>query len=126
MVLLSGGVGLTPMVSMLNHLVRADDGRQIRFVHGCRDAHAMRDHVNTIAAGRGNVQGGLLRKWAAGTSRAATTTTPAASTCAPSATPPGADYYLCGAGHARPARGALARVGADRIHAEAFGSGAAA
>ena len=30
-VLLSGGVGLTPMVSMLNHLVRADDGRQIRF-----------------------------------------------------------------------------------------------
>ena len=62
MVLLSGGVGLTPMVSMLNHLVRADDGRQIRFVHGCRnrDAHAMRDHVNTIAAGRGNVRKAVL------------------------------------------------------------------
>ena len=90
-VLLSGGVGLTPMVSMLNHLVRADDGRQIRFVHGCRnrDAHAMRDHVNTIAAGRAMcARRSSMRKWAAGTSRAATTTTPAASTCAPSATPP--------------------------------------
>ncbi|KAG0941760.1 hypothetical protein G6F31_014971 [Rhizopus arrhizus] len=57
-VLLSGGVGLTPMVSILNHLVRNNDERQIRFVHGCRNrsVHAMKDHVNRIAAERGNVR----------------------------------------------------------------------
>ena len=131
-VLLSGGVGLTPMVSMLN-LVRADDGRQIRFVHGCRnrDAHAMRDHVNTIAAGRAMcARRSSMRKWAAGTSRAATTTTPAASTCAPSATPPScrARTTTCAARESMraPARALLALgVSADRIHAEAFGSGGA-
>ncbi|MDF8362215.1 NO-inducible flavohemoprotein, partial [Achromobacter anxifer] len=57
-VLLSGGVGLTPMVSILNHLVGLNDERQIRFVHGCRNSsvHAMKEHVNSIAAERGNVR----------------------------------------------------------------------
>src|SRR3546814_2557524 len=57
-VLLSGGVGLTPMVSMLNHLVARDDGRQIRFVHACRDSsvHAMKTHINTVTQARPNVR----------------------------------------------------------------------
>ncbi len=61
-VLLSGGVGLTPMVSILNHLVGLNDERQIRFVHGCRNnsVHAMRDHVNSIAAERANVRKAVL------------------------------------------------------------------
>lgn len=133
-VLLSGGVGLTPMVSMLNHLVRADDGRQIRFVHGCRnrDAHAMRDHVNTIAAGRGNVRKAVFYEEVGGGDEPGRDYDYAGRVdlraIRDAAILPGADYYLCGpAGFMRAQREALLAlgVGADRIHAEAFGSGGA-
>lgn len=62
-VLLSGGVGLTPMVSMLNHLTARDDGRQIRFVHACREAgvHAMKEHINALRQAAECAQGGVLR-----------------------------------------------------------------
>jgi uncharacterized protein len=45
-VLLSGGVGLTPMVSMLHDLAKAND-RQVLFLHACEngDVHALRDEV---------------------------------------------------------------------------------
>ncbi|UEM05114.1 NO-inducible flavohemoprotein [Skermanella rosea] len=51
-VLLSGGVGLTPMVSMLDSIVAAGAGRPTLFVHGTRSGahHAMKDHVRTVAA----------------------------------------------------------------------------
>ena len=133
-VLLSGGVGLTPMVSMLNHLVRADDGRQIRFVHGCRnrDAHAMRDHVNTIAAGRGNVRKAVFYEEVGGGDEPGRDYDYAGRVdlraIRDAAILPGADYYLCGpANFMRAQREALLAlgVGADRIHAEAFGSGGA-
>lgn len=50
-VLLSGGVGLTPLVSML-HALAADSGRRVVFIHGCDngEAHALRDEVDAIAA----------------------------------------------------------------------------
>lgn len=50
-VLLSGGVGLTPMISMLNTLVSLDDNRTITFLHASPNghAHAFRDHVNSLA-----------------------------------------------------------------------------
>ena len=71
-VLLSGGVGLTPMVSILNHLVATGDPRQIRFVHGCRNAaaHAMKDHVNDIATRRGNVRKAVFYEEVGGADRA--------------------------------------------------------
>ena len=133
-VLLSGGVGLTPMVSMLNHLVRADDGRQIRFVHGCRnrDAHAVRDHVNTIAAGRGNVRKAVFYEEVGGGDEPGRDYDYAGRVdlraIRDAAILPGADYYLCGPRvFMRAQREALLAlgVGADRIHAEAFGSGGA-
>jgi uncharacterized protein len=45
-VLLSGGVGLTPMVSMLHDLVQTKD-RDVLFLHACEngEVHAMRDEV---------------------------------------------------------------------------------
>jgi nitric oxide dioxygenase len=49
-VLISGGVGLTPMVSMLNRVLQSP-GRDIVFVHGARNSavHAMKDHLEQTA-----------------------------------------------------------------------------
>lgn len=46
-VLISGGVGITPMLSMLNTLVAGDADRTVVFVHGARDSEvrAMKDFV---------------------------------------------------------------------------------
>ncbi len=50
-VLISGGVGVTPMIAMANHLVK--QGRRTIFVHGAQNgsAHAFGDHVRNLAAG---------------------------------------------------------------------------
>jgi nitric oxide dioxygenase len=49
-VLISGGVGLTPMVSMLKQAIQ-DPQRQVVFVHGARNSgvHAMRDRLREAA-----------------------------------------------------------------------------
>lgn len=51
-VLLSGGVGLTPMVSMLETIAAEHPDRPTWFVHAARNGkvHAMRDHVRDVAA----------------------------------------------------------------------------
>ncbi|MFE1600118.1 NO-inducible flavohemoprotein [Methylobacterium sp. ID0610] len=53
-VLVSGGVGLTPMVSMLEEIVATAPERPVWYVHGALNGrvHAMRDHVRSLAAGR--------------------------------------------------------------------------
>ena len=54
-VLISGGVGLTPMISMLKKAIQ-DPQRQVVFVHGARNsrAHAMRDRLRETAAAHAN------------------------------------------------------------------------
>ncbi len=49
-VLVSGGVGLTPLVSMLKTLLR-DSDRRVVFVHGARNGrvHAMRERIKAVA-----------------------------------------------------------------------------
>ncbi len=49
-VLISGGVGLTPLVSMLKAVLR-DTDREVVFVHGARNSsvHAMKDRVKAVA-----------------------------------------------------------------------------
>lgn len=49
-VLISGGVGLTPMISMLNRVLQSP-GREVIFVHGARNSgvHAMKDHLRQTA-----------------------------------------------------------------------------
>ncbi|MBV8916049.1 MAG: Rieske 2Fe-2S domain-containing protein, partial [Acetobacteraceae bacterium] len=55
-VLISGGVGITPMVAMAEHIVaegeRTGRFRPVYFIHGTRNgrAHAFRDHVRALAA----------------------------------------------------------------------------
>jgi len=50
-VLISGGVGLTPMVSMLKRALQSPQ-RQVIFIHGARNSavHAMRDRLRQTAA----------------------------------------------------------------------------
>lgn len=56
-VLLSGGVGLTPMVSMLNTLAEQYPERAVTFIHAAQDGgmHALKQQVEGIALGNANV-----------------------------------------------------------------------
>ena len=56
-VMLSGGVGLTPMISMLNAIVESGSKRPVWFMHGTRDGsdHAMGAHIRSMAADNDNV-----------------------------------------------------------------------
>ena len=55
-VLISGGVGITPMIAMANFIVneglRTRDFRRTYFIHGARDgqAHAFGEHIRELAA----------------------------------------------------------------------------
>ncbi|CAM3769589.1 NO-inducible flavohemoprotein [Mesobacillus zeae] len=55
-VLISGGVGLTPMVSMLQAVVEAQPERKVSFIHAASNGqlHALADEVRAYAA-KGNV-----------------------------------------------------------------------
>ena len=129
-VLLSGGVGLTPLLAMLETLVDQGAEVPVHYIHGThnRETHAMRDHVRTLA-GRGSaisvvefhqtpladevagqdydIAGIITEDWL-------TANTPLHD----------ADYYICGPRpflrHAVSAL-ALAGVEASRIHYEFFG-----
>jgi len=61
-VLLSGGVGLTPMISMLNAIVVAGSKRAVWFIHGTRNGreHAMGEHVRQVAAAHDNVRAHIV------------------------------------------------------------------
>jgi nitric oxide dioxygenase len=50
-VLISGGVGLTPMVSMLNTLAETNPNRQVAFIHAAQNGHlhAFRKQVEDLA-----------------------------------------------------------------------------
>ena len=57
-VLLSGGVGQTPMLSMLNSLVANNSQREIRYVHSAMNGkvHAFGEHVSELATKHDNVE----------------------------------------------------------------------
>ena len=129
-VLLSGGVGLTPMVAILETIAEHHPGLPVHYAHGTLDGstHAMGDHVRSLGTDRPNIrittfyqqpraedvakrdfdETGLIdEEWL----RRETMATEA-------------DYYLCGP---RPflrtfvATLSLAGVPSDRIHYEFFG-----
>lgn len=56
LVLLTGGVGITPALAMLNSI--AHSGRPIEFIHAALNSgtHAFRDHVDSVAARHPNVR----------------------------------------------------------------------
>lgn len=56
-VLISGGVGITPMLSMVNALLEMKSKREIWFFHGARNGqeHIQKEHLEKIAAEHENV-----------------------------------------------------------------------
>jgi ferredoxin-NADP reductase len=56
-VLISAGIGVTPMVSMLNALVAADDPRPVTFIHVARDGqhHPLAGEVRALVAASSRV-----------------------------------------------------------------------
>ena len=56
-VLISGGVGITPMVSMLNAIIEAGQKRETWFFFGARNRsdHILKDHLEKVCAGRDNI-----------------------------------------------------------------------
>ncbi len=129
-VLLSGGVGLTPMVAMLEALVAQGNAVPVHYIHGThdRDTHAMQGHIRGQAAkssavrvtdfhqsplageveGRDyDVAGLITEEWLVSNTDVGE-----------------ADYYICGPRpflrHAVSAL-SLAGVPASRIHYEFFG-----
>lgn len=71
-VLLSGGVGLTPMVSMLHALVEQSDRRAV-FVHACDngEVHALGDEVRALAECRTGVEAHFVYRFPTEVDRAA-------------------------------------------------------
>jgi len=57
-VLISGGVGITPMVSMLNAIVETGQKREVWFFFGARNRkeHILKEHLEKIAAEHDNVR----------------------------------------------------------------------
>lgn len=57
LVFISGGVGLTPFMSMLEYLIQTNSNRQITWVHGCRDnaVHAFKDTVADLSQRHGDM-----------------------------------------------------------------------
>ncbi len=129
-VLVSAGIGVTPLVSMLHALAAGGGGRSVVFAHGARDGghHALADEVRRLAARRdgirvhvaysrprtgdtigrdydsqGRIDGALLARLTED---------------------PKAQYYLCGpTGFMAEVQTDLEHRGipADRIHTESFG-----
>jgi len=134
-VLLSGGVGLTPMVSMVEHIAQAHPELEAHFVHGAlnSDVHALDSHVRALAKGHGGVTVTSFYSAPLAGDRAGEThdvdgfitidwlkaNTPF----------DGADFYLCGPTPFLKAfvNGLVgAGVPTDRIHYEVFGPSAEA
>ncbi|CAK3760922.1 related to flavohemo [Lecanosticta acicola] len=63
-VLLSAGVGITPMVSILNTLVQRESKQQISFIHGTRNTsvQAFASHISGTTAARSNVHSVIFVK----------------------------------------------------------------
>lgn len=126
-VLVSAGVGVTPLVAMLHALTAAGAARPVWFVHGARDgAHRpFAREVAALAKRRGNVVvHTALSAPLQGDSDDDAVGRIDEATFARLAPPLDADYYLCGpAAFMASIQTLLERrgVSADRIHSETFG-----
>ncbi|KMK51212.1 dihydropteridine reductase [[Actinobacillus] muris] len=126
-VFISGGVGLTPMIAMLNQILDAGVPQSVSFIHACRNAnvHAMKSHLDEVKAQYPNVNTFVAYETAdAGEAdligRLDLHAVP------PEMLPKTADYYLCGPmAFMQLQHQALLDLGiaSEQIHLEAFNTG---
>ncbi len=126
-ILLSGGVGQTPMLSILNSLVKNNDERTIVFVHGAINSkvHAFNQHVRTVAEQNANIEQILFydkpTKTCSGHHYTGSTNL---AVIRDQIDLPGAHYYFCGPlGYMTMVKTSLQSWGVpeDRLHYETFG-----
>jgi nitric oxide dioxygenase len=131
-VLMSGGVGVTPMTSMLASLLADKRGRSVTFVQACRNGrvHAFRQWLNDQVEAHSHVTRAVFYEAIEAGDRHGIDYDHEGrldvSTIADKVIVPDADYYICGPVPFMSAqRGALVALGVDpaRIHTEVFGSG---
>ena len=123
-VFISGGVGLTPMIAMLNQLVEAGVPQAVSFIHACRNekVHAMKQHIDNVRAQFANVNTFVVYE----EGQADATGYLDLANVAADMLDPDADYYLCGPTvfMQKQYQDLLARgIAAEQIHSEAFGTG---
>jgi nitric oxide dioxygenase len=131
-VLMSGGVGITPMAAMLATLIAEKSARPVTFVHACRNAsvHAFRDWLNEVADQHPNFGRAVFYETVGANDRAGVDYDFEGrldiGRIEEAVLAPNADYYLCGpVAFMREQLDALVARGVDpqRIHTEIFGSG---
>lgn len=61
-ILISGGIGITPLVSMLNSIVENQPQREVTFIHATENntTHAFKEHVKGLAESHSNVKSLVL------------------------------------------------------------------
>ena len=131
-VLVSGGVGVTPMISMLSTLLAERSPRRVTFVHACRNGrvHAFRQWLNDTVAAHPNVARAVFYEAIDATDRQGVDydfegRLDLTNLLAQGGVPD-ADYYICGpVPFMQAQRDALVALSVDagRIHTEVFGSG---
>jgi nitric oxide dioxygenase len=131
-VLMSGGVGITPMKSMLATLLAGRSERKVTFVHACRNTkvHAFRDFLRHAVSEYPNVKRAVFYEEVGAADRKGVDYDFEGrmdiGLIEADVMLPDADYYLCGpVAFMREQREALIARGVDasRIHTEIFGSG---
>ncbi len=127
LVLVSGGVGLTPMVSMLEAIVARSPQIETHYVHSTADrsTHAFADHVRDLTKGRKNMFVTTFYSRAEETSDAGLPGRIDAAWLAVNTPILEADYYVCGpTPFMRAIIGGLVNRGVpqDRVHYEFFGA----
>lgn len=127
-VLISAGVGITPVMAMLEHLHAQGSARVIRFIHACRHAgvQAFGARVRELVQSLAHASAWMLHEEErahAGKPRADAL---GRLDLASMPLPDDADFYLCGPKGFMSAQIAALRargVAGARIHAEVFGTG---
>lgn len=134
-VLISAGVGQTPLLSMLKHLVESGSQRPIRYLHATRhgQVHAMKHEVSELAQRYPQLHQAVFYETPSANEQAGKDFDHAgrinAAAIQAHALHQDADYYLCGpVAFMQQQRRQLrdAGVQTERIHMEVFGSNAIA
>ena len=133
-VLISGGVGITPMMSMLSNIVAHRKDRRVVFVHAVRNGrvHAMKDYLRHVMAENPQVSRAVFyEEVGEGDERGVDYDYRGRielDRIRDLVLLPDADYYLCGpVVFMRVEQEGLERMGVpkERIHSEVFGAGTA-
>jgi uncharacterized protein len=97
-VLISNGVGITPMISMAKAVTRLNPARPVWFVHGAREGrfHAFRDEVQALAQQNSNLRIYFTYSRPSSIDADHHSTGYVDADLIQSLAPPNAEYFLCG------------------------------